>query len=75
VKRSDLVCKIDDILSYCNKCEKRKEKREKRKELILQYGSRFAQIDGYCNRKCPAGAELQSLGKLLPVRERSVVYE
>ncbi|NRF91495.1 zinc-finger domain-containing protein [Paenibacillus frigoriresistens] len=66
--RLEVVYKIDDILACCGKCKKRKE-------LHRTYGSTFSKIDGYCNKLCPAGTELQELGKKLKLGDRRVVNE
>lgn len=47
---------VDDLLQICSTCETRKE-------LNRKHGAAFSHIDGYCNKECPIGAELQELGK------------
>ncbi|WP_438446842.1 zinc-finger domain-containing protein [Gorillibacterium sp. sgz5001074] len=64
--RLDILRKLDDILiNTCGKCEKRNE-------LNKEYGSTFSKIDGYCNKECPVGNQLQAIGKLLSVKQRRV---
>ncbi|REK69323.1 zinc-finger domain-containing protein [Paenibacillus paeoniae] len=59
MERASAVRCISKLLdTQCSGCQKRDE-------LIKQYGSTFSRIDGYCNKNCPIGQDLQSLGGLL----------
>ncbi|MDQ0091637.1 hypothetical protein J2T12_005077 [Paenibacillus anaericanus] len=59
MNRIQAVYAIGDLLDkQCAGCPKRAD-------LNKQYGSSFSQIDGYCNRECPVGQQLQSFGQQL----------
>jgi hypothetical protein len=59
MSRKLVIYKIGDMIeTNCNGCIKRSE-------LVKQHGAAFAHIDGYCNKQCDIGQQLQSLGKQL----------
>ncbi|MHA7963552.1 zinc-finger domain-containing protein [Paenibacillus sp. CAU 1782] len=59
MKRLSVVSRISHLLdNQCSGCLKRDE-------LIEQHGSTFSRIDGYCNKDCTIGQQLQALGGLL----------
>jgi len=49
--RQKIIHQIDALLSMCRTCPKKKE---------LQI---MARIDGYCNKQCETGQNLQQLGR------------
>ncbi|MFB9330048.1 zinc-finger domain-containing protein [Paenibacillus aurantiacus] len=70
MERLDVLDAISDLLD--GKCRQCKE----RAALYRQYGaSSFARIDGHCNRNCPVGQQLQSLGRQLKLGERKIIEE
>lgn len=59
--RVEVVHQISDLLdNTCADCPKRKE-------LNKTYGSIFSRIDGYCNKECAIGQQLQGLGAKLNI--------
>lgn len=59
--KSNAMTQISDLLDFhCSKCDK---KRSMEKEFGPS--GQYARIDGYCNRECEIGKELQQLGKQL----------
>lgn len=56
--RLSVLNQIDELLTGCGSCKKRQELNEKN-------GAVYSRTDGYCNRECPVGQELQRLGKQL----------
>lgn len=58
MKRLEVYAQIDSRLQTCRTCETREE-------LNRIHGGTFSKIDGYCNKNCPIGQELQALGKQL----------
>lgn len=67
--RPKVIKQINHLLdNKCDNCPKRDE-------LNKLHGSVFSRIDGYCNRECKVGAQLQELGRSLRVGERRVCEE
>ncbi|TYP68913.1 zinc-finger domain-containing protein [Paenibacillus methanolicus] len=48
---------------------------ETRDQLNKMHRSHYAKIDGYCNRQCPVGQQLQSLGRQLKIGPRKLIEE
>lgn len=57
--RMDVLRQIDKLLiGSCGSCSKRDE-------LNKMNGAVYSRTDGYCNRECSVGQQLQGLGKQL----------
>lgn len=56
--RRKILAQIDLKLQICKGCEKYREH-------CRIYGKTFSRVDGYCNKQCPTGLELQQLGRQL----------
>lgn len=60
--RNVILRDINVLLDGCAVCPTRAE-------MNRTLGSLFARIDGFCNKQCPVGTQLQKLGKKLPRRD------
>ncbi|QHT60657.1 zinc-finger domain-containing protein [Paenibacillus lycopersici] len=69
MKRTEAITRIGALLDQrCAVCPTRDA-------MNQQYKTAFSRIDGYCNRECLTGRELQALGKQLTLRSRKKIDE
>lgn len=56
--RMQVLFNIDTLLTGCHECPTRKQ-------MVREYGSRYAVQDSHCNKNCQIGKKLQELGRKL----------